>query len=151
MYCPAPCRSKWCFICGVQLEERHHYSHYKGEGMGGPYGDTCHGPQDPEVLRQLTAEEAEAADNAVRAEMDRLRELHRQLARPAAAAAVGWAGARAAIRGRARAPPKPVPFLPPPNDVIPDVIPGVKVDRYGAPKAPRIERYKRPKLDNNQA
>lgn len=42
------CKTKFCFLCGVQLEDKHHYSHFQnGPGCTGPYGEVCNGPNDP--------------------------------------------------------------------------------------------------------
>ena len=39
--CPSSkCKKKtyFCFLCGLPMERRHHYTHYK---KGGPYGNSC--------------------------------------------------------------------------------------------------------------
>ena len=56
VYCR--CGDKYCYLCGVQLEERQHYSHFQagttgrgdyltGEKLTGPFGNGCLGPNDP--------------------------------------------------------------------------------------------------------
>jgi hypothetical protein len=91
-YCQ--CKARFCFICGVQLEERHHYSHFTGPHLQGPFGEKCHGQTDPGVLKQMTSAEAAAADAAVRAEMQRLRDIANGGANVGYAAAVAAAMAR---------------------------------------------------------
>jgi hypothetical protein len=49
MYCR--CKAKFCFICGQELEDRHHYAHYQGAGHNGPYGSTCLGMTDKGLLK----------------------------------------------------------------------------------------------------
>lgn len=42
------CGSKYCFLCGVKLEDKSHYSHFmNGPGCTGPFGDVCRGVNDP--------------------------------------------------------------------------------------------------------
>ena len=57
------CRARFCFLCGVELGERHHYAHYMGApGLTGPFGVTCKGKE--AVLNEvLTREEAAMADS----------------------------------------------------------------------------------------
>ena len=51
IYCR--CGTRYCYLCQVQLQERHHYSHFKSDSKGaagnGPFGNTCKGPNDPDL------------------------------------------------------------------------------------------------------
>lgn len=45
LYCI--CKSKFCAICGIQLQESQHFTHFKGgPGCTGPFGDGCLGVTD---------------------------------------------------------------------------------------------------------
>lgn len=46
------CGEKWCFLCGVGLEEKNHYSHFQGKGCTGPYGNKCCGSEDVQITRE---------------------------------------------------------------------------------------------------
>ena len=37
------CKAKFCFLCGISLSEKEHYSHFSGPGNTGPFGNTCIG------------------------------------------------------------------------------------------------------------
>lgn len=49
MFCR--CKAKFCFICGQELEDRHHYAHYTGAGHTGPFGMTCLGMADKNLVK----------------------------------------------------------------------------------------------------
>ncbi len=57
IYCR--CGVRYCYLCQVKLEEKHHYSHFKGDGKGGsgngPFGNACKGPDAPDLRAQTTA------------------------------------------------------------------------------------------------
>ena len=100
------CQQKFCFICGVGLDERNHYTHFQGgPGCTGPFGNGCLGPTDPAVPQPpLLGSRAKAA--AVAGPVVRNLPDH---ARPAAAAAGAPGGMprhapfRAKPQGKAKA------------------------------------------------
>jgi len=48
-YCK--CTQKFCFLCGVSLEEVNHFSHYNSvPGSTGPYGNVCRGVNDQLIV-----------------------------------------------------------------------------------------------------
>jgi hypothetical protein len=78
------CGQRFCFICGVGLEEKNHYTHFQGgPGCTGPFGNGCLGPADPAVP-QPPALGSRAKAAAVAGPVVRNLPDH---ARPAAAAA----------------------------------------------------------------
>lgn len=93
-YCQ--CKARFCFICGVQLQERHHYSHFTGPHLQGPFGEKCHGQTDPGVVNPMNNADAAAADAAVRAEIQRLCDMQGR-----------QAGGYAAAMARAKPAPAP--------------------------------------------
>lgn len=45
LYCR--CKANFCALCGIQLKESQHFSHFKdGPGCTGPYGEVCKGTTD---------------------------------------------------------------------------------------------------------
>jgi len=48
VYCK--CGARFCFLCGVTLEEANHYSHFQnGKNCTGPFGNGCNGPADAQI------------------------------------------------------------------------------------------------------
>lgn len=49
------CGQKYCFLCGVTLEEVNHYTHFQGTSANGtkctgPFGNGCRGIDDPQIV-----------------------------------------------------------------------------------------------------
>ena len=52
IYCR--CGTRYCFLCQVKLEEKHHYSHFQGKtpdgkNCQGAFGTLCKGPEDADL------------------------------------------------------------------------------------------------------
>ena len=43
------CKARFCFLCGITLTEKEHYSHFSGPGNTGPFGKTCIGMKKSEL------------------------------------------------------------------------------------------------------
>lgn len=44
VYCV--CKARFCYLCGVELLQEQHYSHFQGPGCNGPFGNRCLGVKD---------------------------------------------------------------------------------------------------------
>ena len=55
------CKARFCYLCGVELLETQHYSHFQGPGCNGPYGDRCLGFKDGVQPSPSTEKPAESA------------------------------------------------------------------------------------------
>ena len=49
------CNTRLCFICGSLCSDGDHYRHFTGPGLQGPFGNTCKGPNDPDITKPANA------------------------------------------------------------------------------------------------